>query len=249
MSVLRSAAFVVVGALVALVSSAAAGAGASQAAGPEIALVTPVDGATVVNSAALGGVTFGWRIDWRDAPARGKVLLTVRAATDPGLTQNAAENTFSCKVRSASCRSSFRANRLFAGRYFWRVTMSGAAQATSPTWSFVGLRQGGPAGADRRKPRVRALVGVAQRGQIAFFAARVSDDSGFARLRATLLRRGREVARASSPFRPVTWARRETLFSNRPLSRGLAAGAYSLCVTAWDRAGNAARGCAPYRVR
>jgi hypothetical protein len=177
------------------------------------------------------------------------VLLTVRVASDPGLTLNAVENTFACTVRSASCRSSFRANRLYAGRYYWRVTLSGAARAASPTWSFVGVRRGGPTGADRAKPRVRALRGVAQRGQTAFFAARVADDSGFVRLRATLMRRGRELARASSAFRPVGWSRRQTLFSNRPLSRGLAAGAYRLCVTAWDRAGNAARGCAPYRVR
>jgi hypothetical protein len=215
-----------------------------------VALVTPADGASVLTSATLGsGPTLGWRIVWGDAPATGTVIITIRIATDPALAQNAAENTFSCAVRSANCRTHFRPNRVYAGRYYWRVTLSGVARATSPTWSFVGVRQGGSTGPDRTKPSVRALSGAAQRGQTAFFRARVGDDRGVVRLRATLTRRGRELARAIAPFRPVTWARPQTLFSNRPLSRGLAAGAYRLCVTAWDRAGNAARGCAPYRVR
>jgi hypothetical protein len=247
--VLRSAALVFVVALVALVLSAAAAGRVMQDMGPQISLVTPVDGATVVYPGASGaGVAFGWRTDWGDAPSRGTVLLTVRVATDPGLTQNASENTFSCKVRSPGCKSSFRANRLYAGRYYWRVTMTGAAQATSATWSFVAIRRGGPELTDRVKPHVRALAGVAQRGQTAFFSARVSDNGGVARLRATLLRRGREVTRASAPFRPVVWERRQTLFSNRPLPRGLPPGGYRLCFTAWDRAGNAARSCAPYLV-
>jgi hypothetical protein len=216
----------------------------------EVALVTPADGATVLTSASLGsGPTLGWRINWGDAPPTGTVVMTIRTATDQALTQNAAENTFSCAARSASCRSHFRPNRVYSGRYYWRVTLSGAATATSPTWSFVGVRQGDGVGADRTKPRVRALGGVAQRGQTAFFSARVGDDRGVVRLRAALTRRGHELARAMAPFRSVSWARRQTLFSNRPLSRGLAAGTYRLCFTAWDRAGNSARGCAPYRVR
>lgn len=204
----------------------------------------------MLTSAVLGsGPTLGWRISWGDAPAIGTVVTTIRAATDEALSQNAAENTFTCQVRSADCRSHFRPNRVYSGRYYWRVSLSGAVNATSPTWSFVGVRQGGGLGADRLKPRVRALPGVAQRGQTAFFSARVGDDRGVVRLRATLTRRSHELARATAPFRPVTWERRQTLFSSRPLPRGLARGGYRLCVTAWDRAGNAARGCAPYRVR
>ena len=228
----------------------AAAAGGTRAAGPEVVLVTPADGATVLTSAALGsGPTLGWRLAWSDAPAGGPVVTTVRIATDPALTQNAAENTFSCSARSAGCQTHFRPNRVYAGRYYWRVSLSGAVNATSQTWSFVGLRQGGAAGPDRSKPRVRVLAGVAQRGQTAFFSARVGDDRGTIRLRATLTRGGHELARATAPFRAVTWMRAQTLFSNRPLPRGLAAGTYRLCVTAWDRAGNSARSCAPYRLR
>jgi hypothetical protein len=212
--------------------------------------VTPTDGATVLTSAELGmGPALGWRLVWGDAPATGTVVITIRTATDPALAQNAAENVFSCEVRSANCRTHFRPNRVYFGRYYWRVTLSGAVKATSSTWSFVGLRQGSGAGADTVKPRVQALAGVAQRGQTAFFSARVGDDRGTVRLRAALTRRGHELARATAPFRPVAWARRQTLFSNRPLPRGIARGAYRLCVTAWDRAGNAARSCAAYRVR
>ena len=233
-----------------LVFSAAAGAGGLQAPGSPVTLVTPANGATVVHSPELGlGATFGWRIDWRDAPDGGTVLVVVRTGTDPDLTQNVIENTFACPVRSASCKTSFKSNRVYSGRYYWRVSLAGAMRATSETWSFIGIRRGGAAGRDRTKPRVRALGGLAQRGQTAFFAARAGDDRGIVRLRAVLLRRGRELARAAAAFRPVTWARRQTLYSSRPLSRGLAAGRYQLCVTAWDRAGNAARSCAPYRVR
>jgi hypothetical protein len=212
--------------------------------------VTPADGASVLTSAELGsGPMLGWRIAWGDAPAGGTVVTTIRTATDQALAQNATENTFSCTAQSAGCRTHFKPNRVYAGRYYWRVSLSGAVNATSSTWSFVGVRRDGGAGADRVKPRVAALPGVAQRGQTAFFSARVADDSATARLRATLTRGGHELARATAPFRAVTWARRQTLFSNRPLPRGLAAGSYRVCVTAWDRAGNSARGCAPYRLR
>jgi hypothetical protein len=228
----------------------AAAAGGSRAAAPEVTLVTPADGASALTSAALdSGPTLGWRIVWGDVPPGGVAVTTIRIATDEALTQNATENTFSCQARSGGCRTHFKPNRLYSGRYYWRVSLSGAINAASPTWSFVGIRQGGGAGADKIKPRVRVLSGVAQRGQTAFFSARVGDDRGLVRLRATLTRGGHELARATAPFRPVTWERRQTLFSNRPLPRGLAAGAYRLCVTAWDRAGNSARGCAPYRLR
>ncbi len=227
-----------------------AGAGGSPAAVPEIALVTPANGATVVGSPDLGSATpFGWKIDWRDAPSSGNVLVVVRTGTDEALTQNVVENTFACPVRNVNCKTSFRPNRIYSGRYYWRVSMTGAASATSETWSFLGIKRGGAGGRDRTTPRVRALGGVAQRGQTAFFAARAGDDRGLVRLRATLMRKGREAARATAAFRTVTWAQRQTLYSSRPLSRGLAAGAYRSCVTAWDRAGNAARSCAPYRVR
>lgn len=246
--VLRSAVPVLAGAVTALVLAAAAG--GSRAAGPEVALVTPADGATVLTSATLGsGPTLGWRIAWGETLPGGTVVMTVRIATDAALTQNVAENTFSCAARSANCPSYFKPNRVYSGRYYWRVTLSGAVRVTSSTWSFVGVRQGGSGGEDRTKPSVQVLSGVAQRGQTAFFSARVGDDRGFVRLRATLTRRGHELARATAPFRPVAWARRQTLFSNRPLSRALVRGAYRLCVTAWDRAGNATRDCAPYRVR
>jgi hypothetical protein len=214
----------------------------------EVTLLAPANGARVVNVGHLGSQPpFVWRID--SAPAPGPVVIVLRTATDPELTQNANENVFSCPGTNLNCRTSFRPNRIYQGTWYWRVTVSGGVNATSETWSFTGIRQGGGRGADRVKPKVRALAGVAQRGQTAFFAAKVGDDSGVVRLRAALLRRGHEVARALGPFRAVRWNRRQTLFSSRPLPRGATRGAYRLCVTAWDRAGNAARSCAPYRVR
>jgi hypothetical protein len=221
------------------------------AAGAEVALLTPVNGATIVHTGELGSApTFGWRIDWRDAPAGGSVVIVLRTASDPALTLNAVENTFSCRVRDANCTTSFRPNRVYAGRYYWRVTVVGAVRAASETWSFTGIeRGGGTTTPDRAKPRVRALAGTAKRGQTAFFSAKVGDDSGVVRLRATLVRDGHEVARGAAAFRPVAWANKVTLYSRRPLARAIARGAYALCMTAWDRAGHAARDCAPYTVR
>jgi hypothetical protein len=221
------------------------------AAGADVALLTPANGATIAHSGELGSApTFGWRIDWRDAPAGGSVVIVLRTASDPALTLNAVENTFSCRVRDANCTTSFRPNRVYAGRYYWRVTVGGAVRAASETWSFTGIERGGGTTApDRAKPRVRALAGTAKRGQTAFFSAKVGDDSGVVRLRATLVRRGHEVARGAGAFRPVTWANKVTLYSRRPLARAIARGAYAFCVTAWDRAGHAARDCAPYTVR
>lgn len=236
-------------AVVALALSPAAGAALPQAT-TEVALLTPASGATVVQWGELGTApTFGWRIDWGDAPAGGPVVVSLRIATDPGLTQNASENTFACPVRDVNCRTSFKPNRIYQGTYYWRVTVAGAVRAASETRSFTGVRQGGGSGPDRSKPRVLALTGVAQRGQTAFFSARADDDRGVLRLRATLMRNGREYARATGTYRPVSWSRRQTLYSSGPLRRGFPGGAYRLCITAWDRAGNAARSCVPYRLR
>ena len=225
--------------------------GQQHAASPAVSLLTPANGTTVVHTGQLGSApAFGWRIDWAGAPAGGPVVIVLRTASDPALTLNAIENTFSCRVRDVNCTTSFRPNRVYSGAYYWRVSVRGAVQAASETWSFTGVRRGGaPTGPDRAKPRVLALTGIAQRGQTPFFTARVGDDSGVARARATLMRKGHEVARGSAAFRPVTWAHKQTLYARRPLPRGIARGAYMLCVTAWDRAGNSARDCATYRVR
>jgi hypothetical protein len=221
-----------------------------QAISGEVSLLTPANGATVVYSGLGTAPAFAWRIDWGDASGNGSVVIVLRTATDPALTQNAIENTFSCRVRDVNCTTSFRPNRVYQGAYYWRVTVAGSVRATSETWSFTGVKRGAGRGtSDRAKPRVQSIAGVAQRGQTAFFGARASDDSGVVRLRAALLRRGHEVARASAAFRAVTWRHKQTLFSSRPLSRGLVAGAYTLCVTAWDRAGRSARDCAAYRLR
>ena len=225
--------------------------GHQHAAAPGVSLLSPANGATVVHTGQLGSApTFGWRIDWAGAPAGGPVVIVLRTASDPALTLNAIENTFSCRVRDVNCTTSFRPNRVYSGAYYWRVTVRGAVQAASATWSFTGIRRGGvPTGPDRVKPRVQALAGVAQRGQTPFFTARVTDDSGVARARATLMRKGHEVARGSAAFRAVSWQHKLTLYARRPLARRIARGTYTLCVTAWDRAGNPARDCAAYRVR
>ena len=102
---------------------------------------------------------------------------------------------------------------------------------------------------DRKRPSVRALAGSASRGRRALFLARVSDNSGEARLDAQLTHRGVPVVEGKATFAPATWAARRGIRSTRPLSRRLPSGSYRLCVTAWDRAGNRSQSCARYRVR
>jgi hypothetical protein len=48
---------------------------------------------------------------------------------------------------------------------------------------------------------------------------------------------------------PVAWGTPLEFWSKKPLSRALPRGTYTFCVTVWDRTGNSAKSCAPYRIR
>jgi hypothetical protein len=97
--------------------------------------------------------------------------------------------------------------------------------------------------------RTPQLFGQAVRGSDALFRVRVSDDRGQARARATVAYRGRTVLTGAISYVPVAWGTPLQFWSKKPLSRALPRGTYTFCVTVWDRAGNRAKGCAPYRVR
>lgn len=102
---------------------------------------------------------------------------------------------------------------------------------------------------DRVKPRVVVFRGSARRGARAFLKARVADDRDFVRLYVTLSYRGRLLYRGTTGYAQTRWAVPETFYTLTRLPRRLPAGRYLACVQAWDKAGNSARGCAPYRVR
>jgi hypothetical protein len=261
---------------------ATAGPARAEGSPPQITLLSPANGSVVESSpkAMVGAVNFQWRIDWAQPSATGTVIVVHKLATDPAFTQNVSGNTHACPTTDLNCWTSFRPNATYNGRFYWKVSLVGAVEATSATWTFTGVppadrdRDGVPdrtdncptvknadqadtdrngrgdaCQPDRSAPRVRAVAGSARRGQTAYFRARVADDRRYARLRAALEFHGRVVLRGSTPVLFVQWRQPASFLSDRPLPRWLPAGAYRFCVTAWDRAGNRARSCAPYRVR
>lgn len=224
---------------------ASAGAGADQGQAPTIVLLSPAHGALVRSS----HVTFAWRVDWPRSlpPPAGTVQVVHRYAADAAFTRDLVTTSRTCPAANASCWSRYRPKETFYGRYYWQVSISGAAQATSRT-SLLSV-SGPRAALDRARPFVRALSGTAWRGRRALFAAQVADDSGEARLQAELARGGLTVAEGQTAFAPAPRGARRRVRTARPLARALAPGGYRLCITAWDRAGNRGRHCVRYRVR
>jgi hypothetical protein len=102
---------------------------------------------------------------------------------------------------------------------------------------------------DLVRPRVMIFAGSARRGTRAYLRARVADDRGFVRLHVTLGRGRRAFYRGVFGWVQTSWATVETFYTMTRLPRLLPRGRYSACVQAWDRAGNTAKACAPYRVR
>jgi hypothetical protein len=161
-------------------------------------------------------------------------------------TQNVTTTTRSCPATNLNCWASIPA-RTLRGRHYWRVSLSGAVTAVSPTWRFQAVSGGFTP--DRTRPRVRAYPGAGTRGRKAVFVARVSDDRGEARMQVDLAYRNQPVFRTVTLLKRVRWSVRQRFDSRIPLSRSLAPGSYRLCVTAWDRTGNRARSCARYTIR
>jgi hypothetical protein len=231
--------------LLAVLAVAAAGplpVGAQTPAPPQITLLTPANGALV-----QGNPTFTWRVDWPQGPPSGTVILVHKIANDPGLTQNLTVSTYGCPATDLSACTSHRVNATYKGRYYWQVSMVGAAEGTSATFMFTAAEP--PPAVDRIKPYVRTFSGSARRGTRAHFSAQVRDNTGEVRMRALLTYRGLPVLEGRTQFAPVTWRVKQRFYSIRPLSRRLPRGIYKICITAWDRAGNQGRSCARYRVR
>jgi hypothetical protein len=102
---------------------------------------------------------------------------------------------------------------------------------------------------DRVKPRVKVFSGAAVRGKRAFLHFRAADDRDFVRIRVSFMYRGRLAMWVDFGFNRLSWTTRATFYTKKPLTRRLPAGRYFACVTAWDKAANQAKGCAPYRIR
>ena len=78
---------------------------------------------------------------------------------------------------------------------------------------------------------------------------RAADDRDFVRFRVSFVYRGRLLMWVNFGFVQTTWSGRNTFYTKGPLPRILPAGRYLGCVTAWDKAANRAKSCAPYRIR
>jgi hypothetical protein len=227
-------------ALIAVLAGVASTADAAPQA-PTVTLLAPGNG-----TLAQGPPTFRWRID-AAATVYGGVAVTHQVAADQSFTDEVTTTTRQCPAANVNCWSSLLARRAYSGRRYWRVAVSGAVTATSPTWLFVGTTT--QTGLDRVRPRVRAYPGAASRGRKAVFVARVSDNRGEARMRVDLAYRNQLVFRTMTLLKPVRWAVKQRFDSRVRLPRSLHPGRYRLCVTAWDRTGNQARSCARYTVR
>lgn len=219
-------------AVVALAASAA------DAAPPAaVTLVAPGNGTLVE-----GAPSFSWRID---AQTNGPVTVTHQVATDLAFTQDVTSTTRQCS--GGGCWTAFRPDRAYRGRHYWRVSLSGAVNAVSPTWMFQGVAA--RLGLDRTRPRVLTYPGAGTRGRKAVFVARVADDRGEARMQVDLTYRNQLVFRTMTLLKRVRWSVKQHFDSRVALSRSLHPGPFRLCVTAWDRTGNRARSCARFSIR
>ena len=217
------------------------GTAGSASAAQTVALLTPADGSAITLKPNTY-VKYRWLVSWPEAPRKGTVAITWQLSTDPAFSTIVGTEVHMCAARSYNCWTAFTPSRAYGAQtFYWRVKFGDVfSDASSFTVKIP----------DRVKPKVRALSGSAVRGKRARFAVRAADDRGDVRYRATLLWRGGYTVLARSfPFVRSAWAKPLRFSSVRPLTKQLRPGRYVFCVKAWDRAGNHARNCAPYRIR
>jgi hypothetical protein len=215
-------------------------------AAPQITLLSPSNGSTITLQPGKY-ITYSWLINWPDAPPQGIVTTYWELSTDPyfGPGQMIGTEGQSCSTQNYRCWTTWTPPKAYGPPYgrtfFWRVVFNGVTSAVG-SFKVVLAR-------DTTKPRVRAYGGSARRGTTAHFRARVSDDRGPVRYRATLEWRGLPVLARSFPFLHAVWSAPLDFWSARPLPRRMRPGRYQFCLTAWDQTGNRARSCAVYRIR
>jgi hypothetical protein len=215
------------------------------AAAPNITLLAPSNGSTVTIQPGQF-ITYRWLVNWPDAPPQGIVTTSWELSTDPSFAPGeTVTDGQSCPAQNYACWTSFAAPRAYGPPYgrtfFWRIVFNGVPSAVG---SFKVLLA-----RDLVKPRVRAYGGSARRGTTAHFMARVADDRGPVRFRASLEWRGQPVMARSFPLLHAVWTAPLDFWSARPLPRRMRPGRYQFCLTAWDQTGNRARSCAVYRIR
>jgi len=101
---------------------------------------------------------------------------------------------------------------------------------------------------DRVPPRVQVMPGTGHRGKTLFVSARYGDDRGFVRAYATVSYQRHVVFSQTFPMSPSVVGQVHSLYTKGPFPSQLPAGTYQACIKVWDRAGNHAASCAPYRI-
>jgi hypothetical protein len=252
---------------------------ASSAVGaPTITLLAPADGTTVENDADLL-VSFSWHVDWAQPEDTTVSLefATDPAFTQnvAAYTRSCPASDVNC-WSSTQLRRVFLP---YGDWYWRVGLTTSSGIVYSPTFRFQAVApadgdhdgvpnyrdncprkynpdqrdsnhdgKGDACQRDRVKPRVMAARGAAARGHRAYFHARIGDDRGTVRFTLTLVL-GSAWFKVRFGWMETSWADRLTIWTEEPLPRWLPAGVYRYCLKAWDRAGNHARSCRPYRIR
>jgi hypothetical protein len=236
--------------LTAAVAALTLGTAEPAAAAPNVTLVAPANGSTVTIKPGEF-VTYQWQISWPDVPPQGLASTNLELSTTPSFGPGQLYGSWgeSCRLPNYACWTTFAAPKgygppqgpPYGTTFYWRVVVNNVASAVG---SFrVRLAP------DVVKPRVRAYGGSARRGTRAHFMARVQDERGPVRYRATLEWRGIPVLGRMFPFLQTVWTAPLDFYSAQPLPRRMRPGRYQFCLTAWDQAANKARSCALYRIR
>ena len=119
------------------------------------------------------------------------------------------------------------------GRWYFHL----ATRDNVGNWSGTAHR--GPYLIDFARPSVRALSGSGKTGQVMRLRYRTADNNGRTREKITVSRGGSLIASWSRRMAPAQWGTIQAI-NWQPRS----AASYSLCVRAWDPAGNTRRSCA-----
>jgi Thrombospondin type 3 repeat len=100
---------------------------------------------------------------------------------------------------------------------------------------------------DHVRPQVEMMRGTGWRGQPLLVSARYGDNRRFVRSYFWLSYQGHVVLSQAFPMGPSVVGQQHSFYT-KPFAKQRPAGSYQACVTVWDRAGNHAASCAPYRI-
>jgi hypothetical protein len=123
------------------------------------------------------------------------------------------------------------------GRWYFHIS----TRDNVGNWSDAARR--GPFLIDFARPRVKAISGSGKTNRVVRLRYRTADNNGRTREKITISRGGSPVASWNRRMAPAQFGTIQGL-NWRPAT----AASYSLCVSAWDRAGNTRRSCAGIRI-